>query len=73
MDVAISDLLFMYLVRPYLGDVGICQFYFFALPNSIVHDVCVCVYIYIYICACVCVGDCALCIMESHGYASDPC
>ena len=55
MDVAISDLLFMYLVRPYLGDVGICQFYFFALPNSIVHDVCVCVYIYIYIYAPACV------------------
>jgi len=69
MDVAIFDLLFMFLVGPHLGDVGICLLYFFALPNSIVHDVCV----YIYICACVCVGDCTLCIMESHGYTSDPC
>jgi len=38
-----SDLLFLYLVGPHLGDVGICLLYFSALHDSIVHDVCVCV------------------------------
>ena len=45
------------------------SFYFLALCDSIVHDV---IYIYIYIYACVCVGDRALCMMDSHGYVSDP-
>ena len=31
------------------------------------------IYIYIYICTCACVGDCALCMTDSHGYASNRC
>ena len=45
MGVAMSDLLFQYLVGPHPRDAGICLLYFFALHDSIVHDV----YIYIYI------------------------
>ena len=45
-----------------------CLFYFFALCDSIVHDVCMCIYIYAY----VCVGDHALCMVDSPGYVSDP-
>ena len=45
-----------------------CLFYFFALCDSIVHDVCMCIYIYAY----VCVGDHALCMVGSPGYVSDP-
>ena len=62
------DLLFLYLAKPHSGDVSICLLYFFALHDSIVHDVC----IYIYICTCVCVGYCAFCITNSYGNASDP-
>jgi len=41
-----------------------CLFYFPALHDSIVHDVCV------YIYACACVGDCTLCMMDFRGYVS---
>ena len=72
-----SDLLFLYLVRPHLGDVSICLLDFSALHYSIMHDVCMYVSIYVCVCVCVCVractcvGDCALCMTNSHGYVSD--
>ena len=57
-----------------------CLVYFLALCDSIVHDACIHtyihtyihIYIYIYMSACLCVGDCALCMMDSCGYVSDP-
>ena len=57
-----------------------CLFYFPTPCDSIVHDVCV--YIYMCVCVCVCVctcmrvcacmGDRALCMIDSRGYANDP-
>ena len=72
-----SDLLFLYLVRPHLGGVSICLLDFSALHYSIMHDVCmyvsiyVCVCVCVCVCACTCVGDCALCMTNSYGYVSD--
>ena len=67
----------LYLHALHSMDVSICLLYFSTLHDSIVHDVCmyVCIhiYIYIYICTCACVGDCALCMTDSHGYASNRC
>ena len=47
------DLLFLYLAKPHSGDVSICLLYFFALHDSIVHDVCIYIYIYLYAPVCV--------------------
>ena len=43
-----------------------CLVYFPALCDSVAHDAC------IYISAYMCVGDCALCMMNSRGYVSQP-
>ena len=66
LGMAMSDLSFLYLARPYPWNVGNVWFIFPALYACIVHDVYVCV------CVCFLVGDCALCIMNSRGQESNP-
>ena len=61
-----THLLFLLLAWAAFPRYGNAYFTFLALCDSIVHDV------YIYIYACVCVGDCALCMMDSCDYTSDP-
>ena len=64
---AMSILHFLYLAGPYPWNVSnVC----FTFPLCVI-ALCM-MYVSIYICLCVCVGDCALCMMESCGYTSDP-
>ena len=60
LGMAMSVLHFLYLAGPYPRNFGNVWFTF---------SVCV---IALYIYACVCVGDCALCMTDTHGYVSDP-
>ena len=67
LSMTMFDLRFLYLSRPYPWNVGNVWFTF------LLYVIALCMmHIYIYIYLCVWVGDCALCMMDSHGYVSDP-
>ena len=71
MGMAISALHFLYLAGSYPWNVGNVWFTFLLCVIALyMMYVCMCIYIYIY--ACVGVGGYALCMMDSHGYVSDP-
>ena len=73
LGMAMSVLHFLYLAGSYPWNVGNVWFTFLLCVIALcIMYVCMYVYIYIYIYACACVGDCALCMIDSHGHVSDP-
>ena len=73
LGMTMSVLHFLYLARPYPSNVGKVYFIFLLCVIALcMMYVCMCIYIYIYIYASMCAGDHALCMMNSHGYVSDP-
>ena len=70
MGIVMLVLHFLYLVRPYPWNIANLWFIFqlCVIALCMMHVI----YIYIYISAYMCMGDCALCMMDSSGYVSDP-
>ena len=69
LGMAMSILHFLYFAGPYPWNVGNVLFTFLLCVIAL----CIMyVYIYIYIYAYMCVDDCALCMMDSRGYMSEP-
>ena len=83
LGMAMSVLHFLYLVGPYPWNIGNVWFIFLlyvialCMMHVYIHTyihtyIHIYIYIYINMSACLCVGDCALCMMDSCGYVSDP-